>query len=865
MTLSRRRFLKTLGLAGGAGLLGPAAGRAAKPLKRPVLRQPVQSDEPIEDYDALTRQPVFKMRLAPHWFHNNTRFWYRNDGARGTREFVTVDAERGTRGPSFDHAKLAAGMSKVSGTEYAGDRLPFDDITYTADDSAVQFAVEGTTWQCDLTTYVCASILHVTEADGAAGERGSSAPEESSQEETHDISSPDGQWTAFVKEHNLYVRVNSTKTETPLSQGGTAERPFGEARWSPDSKTLVAYRITPVVDKDVFFVESSPKDGGTRGVLHSHPYPQAGDPFPTFEMWMFDPARTKATQAQVDLIDFGDGPPDLHWSRDGRRVLYEKTDRGHQRFRLISVDVQTGGARNVIDEQTKTFINTSNSYTYYTQGAAEVIYASEQDGWRHLYLYDADGARLKNQITRGAWVVRDVERVDEASRRIWFAASGKNPGQDPYLLHHYRIDFDGTGLTALTEGDGSHSIQYSPDRAFLVATYSRVDLPPVHELRRTRDGSLVCPLEKADISALTAKGWQPPEVFRAPGRDGKTDIWGIVCRPLPLDASKSYPIIENIYAGPQDSFVRKTFAVSDGMQSLAQLGFIVVQCDGMGTRNRSKAFHDVCWRNLKDAGLPDRIAWIRALAQKYPYCDTKRVGIYGTSAGGQSSTGALLFHPEFYKAAVSSCGCHDNRIDKRWWNEQWMGYPVGPWYADSSNIVHAANLRGDLFLMVGEMDTNVPPESTLRLADALIKSAKDFDLLVLPGSDHTDGGAYGERRRRDFFTRHLLGAEPPDRNVPLPEVTLKPLPVSEESSVQPGGGADTTIKFVNRTRQEVELFWLPGDGTRKSYAVVPPGQSYTQHTHNGHYWLVTAKNGPPLALFVGESRPGIAEIRSAKK
>lgn len=870
MALSRRRFLKTLGLAGGASLLGPATARAAKPLKKPPLgglshEALLQNFEHADKYDALTRLPVFKARLTPHWFFGGTRFWYRNDLARGAREFVTVDAEQGKRGPSFDHKKLAAGLSQASATKYRADRLPFDDITYAQNGQAVQFTVGETAWQCDLSSYVCAKIPGLAPKEGKPGRSEQAAPEEPPQAENHVGASPDGQWTAFLKDHNLYLRANSTGAETPLSRNGAAERPFGEMRWAPDSKTLVAYRITPVVDKEVFFVESSPKDGGTRGVLHSHPYPQAGDPFPHFEMWLFDPAQAKATQAQDDTIDFGDGPPDLHWSRDNRRVLYEKTDRGHQRFRLISVDMQTGQSRNVIDERTKTFINTSNSYTYYTRGAAEVIYISEQAGWRHLYLYDAEGARLKTQITRGPWVVREVERVDEDSRQIWFAASGRHPGQDPYLLHHYRVDFDGTNLVALTEGDGSHSVQYSPDRQFLVDTYSRVDLPPIHELRRTSDGSLVCPLETVDISALTNKGWQAPEVFHAPGRDGKTDIWGVVCRPLDLDPAKKYPIIENIYAGPQDSFVRKTFAVSESMQSLAQLGFIVVQCDGMGTRNRSKAFHDVCWRNLRDAGLPDRIVWMRALARKYPYCDTGRVGIYGTSAGGQSSTGALLFHPEFYKAGVSSCGCHDNRIDKRWWNEQWMGYPVGPWYADSSNIVHADKLRGKLFLMVGEMDTNVPPESTLRLADALIKSGKDFDLLVLPGSDHTGGGAYGERRRRDFFVRHLLGAEPPDRNLPITKITLKPRPVSEESSVQPGGGDDTTIKFVNLTRGEVELFWLPGDGTRKSYAVVPPGQSYTQHTHSGHYWLVTAKGGPPLAVFVGESHPGIAEIRPAAK
>jgi hypothetical protein len=307
-------------------------------------------------------------------------------------------------------------------------------------------------------------------------------------------------------------------------------------------------------------------------------------------------------------------------------------------------------------------------------------------------------------------------------------------------------------------------VQFSPDRQYLIDTYSRVDLAPVHELRRVRDGKLVRPLEKADTSELEAAGWKPPEVFVAKGRDGKTDVWGVIARPRDLDPGRKYPVIESIYAGPQGSFVPKSFSAFSRFASLTELGFIVVQIDGMGTANRSKAFHDVCWHNLKDAGFPDRIAWHKAAAAKYPYYDLERVGIYGTSAGGQNAAGALLFHGDFYKAAVAACGCYDNRMDKASWNEQWMGYPVGPQYAESSNVTHAANLRGKLLLIVGEMDDNVPPESTYRFADALIKAGKDFEFLVLPGMRHTNGGPYGVRRMQDFFVRHLHRVEPPDRN-----------------------------------------------------------------------------------------------------
>ena len=343
-----------------------------------------------------------------------------------------------------------------------------------------------------------------------------------------------------------------------------------------------------------------------------------------------------------------------------------------------------------------------------------------------------------------------------------------NAREDPYFIHYYRVNFDGTGLVCLTPEPGDHQAQFSPDGATLVDTFSTVTNPQVHQLRSAADGHLIAPLAKADISKLKKLGWKAPEVFVAKARDGKTDIWGVASFPSNFNPHKRYPILEDIYAGPQDSYVPKSFAPYRGTQSMAELGFVVIQVDGMGTRNRSKAFQDVCYKNLADAGFPDRILWMKALAAKFPQIDISRVGVFGTSAGGQNSTGAVLFHPEFYKVAVSSCGCQDNRMDKIWWNEQWMGL-VGPHYADDSNITNAYKLRGKLLLMVGELDHNVPPEPTFRLVDALIKANKDFDLLVLPGFDHTSGGPFGERKRRDFFVRNLLGVNPPNWNRIGPE------------------------------------------------------------------------------------------------
>jgi dipeptidyl aminopeptidase/acylaminoacyl peptidase len=393
----------------------------------------------------------------------------------------------------------------------------------------------------------------------------------------------------------------------------------------------------------------------------------------------------------------------------------------------------------------------------------EIVWATERDGWEHLYLYDGHTGQVEHQITRGEWVVRAVDRVDEEKREIYFEASGMNFGEDPYYVHGYKIGFDGSGLTPLSPVPADHWLSYSSDGKYYVDTYSRIDLPPMMELHRSEDASLVSTVESADIGKLKAAGWEPAEPFHALGRDGKSEIWGVIHRPQPFDPSRKYPVIEDIYAGPQGSFVPKSF--TPRVEPLRALGFVVVQIDGMGTNNRSRAFHDVAWHNLKDAGFEDRILWHKAVAKKYPWYDTSRVGIFGTSSGGQSSLGALLFHPDYYQAAVSNSGCHDNRMDKIWWNEQWMGWPVGPQYSESSNVDNAWRLKGKLMLVVGEMDHNVPPASTFQVVDRLIKANKEFDLLVVPGGEHGAGGKYGQRKLMDFFVRNLLGQATPAWNV----------------------------------------------------------------------------------------------------
>ena len=595
--------------------------------------------------------------------------------------------------------------------------------------------------------------------------RGTAAVERGAQPSPARETSPDGKWRASIRDHNVVLKNVSSGEEFALTSDGKEEDAYRDRfYWSPDSKKLVAVRVEKGQEHKVAFIESSPKDQ-LQPRLHSFDYLKPGDKLPHPRPALFDVLTHKRISVTDDLFPnpFTEtGSMDIRWEKDSSRFTFRYNQRGHQVLRIVGVDAETGEARAIVDERSKTFIDYSGkSFLEWVEDSGELIWMSERDGWNHLYLYDAKSGRVKAQITKGEWVVRGVERVDKKKRQIWFRAGGIIPGQDPYYVHYCRVNFDGSSLVLLTQGDGNHSVEFSPHYRFIIDSYSRVDMAPVIELRRTDDGTLVCPLETADASLLKNAGWRAPERFVAKGRDGETDIYGIITRPTNFDPGKKYPVIENIYAGPHGSFTPKAFTAINRMQELAELGFVVVQMDGMGTSYRSKKFQEVCWKNIGDAGFPDRVLWIKAAAALHPEMDLARVGIYGTSAGGQSALGGLLTHADFYKAAVSDCGCHDNRMDKIWWNEQWMGWPVGPHYDEQSNVTLAKNLQGKLLLMVGEMDRNVDPASTMQVVNALIKANKDFELLVLPGAGHgVAGTSYGKRRLQDFFVRSLLGKEP---------------------------------------------------------------------------------------------------------
>ena len=666
---------------------------------------------------------VFSPAIHPEWIDSSHYFWYKNHEKEGDF-FYLVNAETGKQQRAVDKKKLAAFLT--------GKNKALAEV-----------------------------LLKEEEKKEDRWRKRPEAPEP--------VVSPDKKWEAYVKDNNVYlspVSEDKTKKKEEIAltlDGSTNFRYDGwSLMWSPDSRKLATVRVRDVVERRIPLIESSP-ESQKQPILQWRDYAKPGDVLPVYLPVLFDVAARKQIPLNVTPYENQYYLNLIGWRDDSRAFTFEFNQRGHQRYIIGEVNAETGSIRPLVDEQVKTFIYYYNNYRHDLNDGKEILWISERDGWRHLYLIDGATASVKQQVTRGEWVVRQVDHVDEANRVVYFTASGFNLGEDPYNLHYCRINLDGTGFTDMTPENGNHRVSFSKDRQFFTDVYSRPDLPPVSQLKRTKDASLVAGLQKCDISRLQAEGWQMPEVFCAKGRDGKTDIWGNIYRPSHFDASKSYPVVEFIYAGPHDSFVDKDFKPAHHLVSkLVELGFIVVSIDGMGTSNRSKAFHDVCWKNLKDAGFPDRIAWMQAAAEAHKEMDISRVGIYGWSAGGQSAMAALLFHNDFYKVAVGLCGCHDNRMDKVWWNEQWMGYPVDESYSASSNVDNAHLLKGKLLLINGELDDNVDPASTLQVVSALMKANKNFEQLYLPGKTHSLGGPFEMHRLHDFFVKNLMNQEPPE-------------------------------------------------------------------------------------------------------
>lgn len=588
--------------------------------------------------------------------------------------------------------------------------------------------------------------------------------------------SPDGQWTVLVIAHDLYVRGPDADQPRRLTHDGAAGHAYASRAglqvppatddaspvvyFSPDSRRILTYRLDYSDVPELHLVATR---NDKRPQLLSFPYPMPGDPVARAELIILD--LTNGHRVNIDHPPVPIRPPSdlqVRWSNDGRSAFFLEEEAGFARAWVRAIDTATGTVHTVLEERADTVLARRPVLEVIGDGS-ELLWSSERSGWRHLYLLDAASGGIKRQLTDGAWNVHRVSHIDVAGGWVYFVGLGREDGRDPYYRHLYRVRLDGTDTTLLTPEDADHQITFSPDGSVFVDTYSRVDQAPVSVLRRS-DGRKVAELQRADIQPLLDTGWRFPERFTVKARDGRTDLFGVLYLPSHFDPARRYPVIDSIYPGPQRTHAPKSFTLS-AAQSLAELGFVVMEIDGMGTPNRSRAFREVSYRNLGDAGgLADHVAALRQLARERPWMDLDRVGIFGHSGGGFASTRAILTYPEVFKVAVSSAGNHDQRIYHAGWGERFHDYPHGDNYDGLDNASLAHRLQGKLLLVHGDADDNVHPAHTLALAQALIEADKDFDLLILPGQSHAFKGRandYFIRRRWDYFVRHLLGSEPP--------------------------------------------------------------------------------------------------------
>jgi dipeptidyl aminopeptidase/acylaminoacyl peptidase len=682
---------------------------------------------------------VFRTGVRPTWLEGD-RFWYRVRIPDGTSPMILVDPARRTK---VDCAQDAAACAGIQAPGQGG-------------------------------------------APAAARRPAAGRPPESF--------SPDSSKAVFVRDWNLWMRDVATNREVQLTTDGVPD--FGYATdnagwvrsdraivtWSPDSRKIATFQQDQRKVGMMYLVNT--KVGHPE--LSAWKYPLPGDsvvsmihrviidlsgPAPRVVRLQMPADEHRSTVCDHITCQGGEFA-DVQWYPDGSRLAFVSSSRDHKVATLRIADAATGAVRDVLREEVATqFESGDNEPNWRVLPASdELLWFSERDDWGHLYLYDLATGRLKRRVTTGPWNVQRIVRLDEQGRRLWFVGVGREAGRDPYFRHLYRVDLDGRNLTLLTPEDGDHAVTLSPSGRYIVDTWSRPDLPPHAVLRDATTGALLLTLEQADITKLVAAGWKPPTRITVKARDGKTDLYGLMFTPTRLDSARKYPIINYIYPGPQTGSVgSRQFSPSvRDHQALAELGFVVVAIDGMGTPNRSKSFHDAYYGRMGDNTLPDQVAGMQELARRHRFIDIDRAGIWGHSGGGFAAAGAMFRYPDFFKVGIAESGNHDNRVYEDDWGERYHGLlvrnPDGTDnYTAEANQTLAKNLKGKLFLVHGTMDDNVPPNNTLLVADALIKAGKDFDLLLIPNALHGFGAAsnYMMRRRWDYFVQHLLGATPP--------------------------------------------------------------------------------------------------------
>lgn len=751
--------------------LAPAA--AAQPVPHAPERLTAEDYARAERMLATNLNDLVRgVPLGLEWL-DATHVWYRSRTAEG-HVFVLVDAAAGVRQLAFDHERLAQALSAALDTTLQPFALPAQ-LRLAADRRSVRLERGRTTWVCDLERYAC-------------------EPEEVPFERArHAVASPDGRLLAFRRDDDLWVQDTETGEEIRLTTDGAPHygyatdsegwrrSPRPALAWSPDGRRIFTHRLD---EREVGEMPLWRTQVG-RPQLITYRYALPGDSIvPMYERVIVDVAARTVTPVQAPPdhqrtssccgMLRGDALGDVEWSADGARVAYVSTSRDYSTVTLRLVDPDTGAVRDVLSETLEPYFESSsggravpNWRVLHDRGL--VLWHSPRDGWHHLYRYDLATGEPRGRLTEGAWNVVDVLHVDEAGGYVYFTGVGREAGRDPYWRHLYRVALDGGEPELLTPEPADHAVTFAPGGAFFVDTYSTVDTAPVTVVRRA-DGTKVLTAEEADLSALVAAGWQPPIPFTAVARDGVTEIHGLLFRPSDFDPNRRYPIVNNIYPGPQVGSVgpRSFQAARRGnVQALAELGFVVVQIDALGTPLRSFDFHTFYYGNMADNGLPDQIAAMRQLAERYDWIDLERAGIYGHSGGGYATAVAMLAHPDFFRVGVASAGNMDNRGYTFYWGEKWQGplvrNPDGTdSYTNQAAHLLAGNLEGKLLITYGTLDDNVHPAMTLLLVDELIRHNKDFDLMVFPNRGHGYANEpYHLRITWDYFVRHLLGAEPP--------------------------------------------------------------------------------------------------------
>jgi len=701
---------------------------------------------------------------------DDTHFWYRDHDAGGDH-FLRMDTATGKAVALFDHEAMAAALGKAGGKALDAKALPLTGYRPLAD-GRVDVALHGA-------HYLCTLAPAITCATAPEHEPGAL--------------SPDGKREAFIRDWNLWLRDVATGKETQLTTDGVEN--FGYATdnagwkhtdnaivaWSPDSKQIATFQQDQRKTGDMYLIKT--RVGHPE--LETWKYPLVGDKDVTMiERVIIDVATHKVTRLDMPpdqhrstlCDDVSCGPDggwdDVAWAPDGKTLAFVSTSRDHKHEWFRIADTATGKVRTVFEESVPTYYESGNGAVNwrYLPETGEAIWFSERNNWGNLYLYDLGTGKLKHAITTGEGNVTEVLKVDPKTRTVWFRGVGRTAGVNPYYQQFFKVSLDGGAPLLLTPEAADHTVALSPDGRLFVDAYSTPTVPPVTVLRGADDGHTVAPVARADITRLKAAGWVAPIPFTVKARDGKTDLYGMMFKPSHFDPSKKYPIIDYIYPGPQTGSVRgRSFSPARGdHQALAELGFIVVAIDGMGTPWRSKAFHDAYFEHVEDNTLPDQVAGVKELGQRHPWIDLDRVGVWGHSGGGNATAGAMFHYPDFFKVGWAESGNHDNRNYEDDWAEKWQGLLVTGKdgttnYDAQANQSFAKNLKGRLMLVHGTLDDNVPPSNTLLVADALIKANKDFDLLMIPNVHHgyAEATPYATRRRWDYFVQYLAGDTPP--------------------------------------------------------------------------------------------------------